>query len=61
MHVALAPFGQIDSQFTRKYEGTGLGLPIAKSLTELHGGTLSLVSHPGRGTTVELTLPLENI
>jgi signal transduction histidine kinase len=37
--------------------GTGLGLPLAKELVELHGGTLSLESAPGRGTTVTIRLP----
>jgi two-component system, cell cycle sensor histidine kinase PleC len=58
---AMAPFSQVDSKLSRQYEGTGLGLPIAKSLTELHGGTLSLVSHPGRGTTVTLRFPPDRL
>ena len=57
MHVALAPFGQIDSQFNRKYEGTGLGLPIVKGIIELHGGTLEINSKPGKGTTVVVRFP----
>jgi signal transduction histidine kinase/sensor domain CHASE-containing protein len=57
MHVALAPFGQIDSQFNRKYEGTGLGLPIVKGIVELHGGTLDIESQPGKGTTVVVRFP----
>ena len=57
MHVALAPFGQIDSQFNRKYEGTGLGLPIVKGIVELHGGTLEIRSQPGDGTTVTVRFP----
>ncbi|MGH6890705.1 MAG: ATP-binding protein, partial [Dongiaceae bacterium] len=57
MHVALAPFGQIDSQFTRKYEGTGLGLPIVKGIVELHGGTLEIKSEPTRGTSVIVRFP----
>jgi signal transduction histidine kinase len=54
---ALAPFGQVDSALNRQYEGTGLGLPLSKALTELHGGTLDLQSEPGVGTTVTLRLP----
>ncbi len=54
---ALAQFGQIDSALNRQYEGTGLGLPLSKTLTELHGGTLDLQSEPGVGTTVTLRLP----
>ena len=57
MHVALAPFGQIDSQFTRKYEGTGLGLPIVKGIVELHGGTLEIKSEPTQGTSVVVRFP----
>jgi two-component system cell cycle sensor histidine kinase PleC len=57
MHVALAPFGQIDSQFTRKYEGTGLGLPIVKGIVELHGGTIEIKSEPTQGTSVVVRFP----
>ncbi len=54
---ALAPFTQIDGTLSRSHEGTGLGLPLAKHLSELHGGTLTIRSEPGRGTTVEVDLP----
>jgi signal transduction histidine kinase len=54
---ALLPFKQIDSKLSRKHEGTGLGLPIAKRLTELSGGALFVDSAPGRGTTVCVRLP----
>jgi signal transduction histidine kinase len=62
-HVAraLSPFGQVDSRLSRRYEGTGLGLPLARALAELHGGTLTLDSAPGRGTTVCVTLPPERV
>jgi PAS domain S-box-containing protein len=62
-HVAraLSPFGQVDSRLNRRYEGTGLGLPLARALAELHGGTLTLDSAPGRGTTVRVTLPAERL
>jgi sensor histidine kinase regulating citrate/malate metabolism len=46
---------------TRRYEGTGLGLPLARTLAELHGGTLSIESVPDRGTTVTVTLPPERL
>ena len=55
--VALTPFRQVDSRLARAYEGTGLGLPLVKSLTELHGGAVSIESAPGVGTTVTVTLP----
>jgi signal transduction histidine kinase len=58
---ALAPFTQIDSSLSRRYEGTGLGLPLAKSMIELHGGTLEIDSEPGVGTTVTMSLPPERV
>ena len=59
--VALAPFKQIDNDFSRQYEGTGLGLPLAKSLVEMHSGSLDLQSEPGVGTTATIRLPGERI
>jgi signal transduction histidine kinase/HAMP domain-containing protein len=55
--VALAPFGQIDSSLSRKYEGTGLGLPLCKVFAALHGGSLDIESSPGNGTVVTVVLP----
>ena len=55
--IALTPFRQVDNRLARKFEGTGLGLPIAKALTELHDGTLSLESKLGKGTKVTIHLP----
>jgi signal transduction histidine kinase/HAMP domain-containing protein len=55
---ALEPFSQIDSSITRKYGGTGLGLPLSKLFAELHGGRLAIDSVQGRGTTVIVTLPV---
>ena len=57
--VALSPFGQIDSKLSRKYEGTGLGLALTKRLVELHGGTLTIDTAPGRGTTVSVILSVQ--
>jgi PAS domain S-box-containing protein len=54
---ALTPFKQIDNSLARKYEGAGLGLPLAKDLVELHGGTLDVASEPGRGTVVTCRFP----
>jgi signal transduction histidine kinase len=55
--LALQPFRQIDNSLTRKNQGTGLGLPLAKAFTELHGGRLHIQSVPGAGTTVAVVLP----
>jgi signal transduction histidine kinase len=56
--IALEPFRQIDGSLSRQHQGTGLGLPLAKRLTELHGGTLEITSEPGEGTSVAVRLPL---
>ena len=58
---ALAPFSQIDSDINRKFEGTGLGLSLTKSLVELHGGSLNLQSEVDVGTTVTVRFPAERI
>ncbi len=58
---AFSPFEQVESALQRKHEGTGLGLPLAKALTELHGGVLELDSVLGRGTRVSATLPPERV
>ena len=58
---ALSQFGQIDSTLSRKFEGSGLGLPLAKSLTELHGGSFDMQSEVGVGTTVTVRLPASRI
>jgi len=58
---ALSQFGQIDNVLSRKFDGTGLGLPLAKTLVELHGGSLDLQSEPGVGTTVTVRLPASRI
>jgi two-component system cell cycle sensor histidine kinase PleC len=57
VQVALAPFGQVDGTRTRWREGTGLGLPIAKALIELHGGTIEIKSEKSKGTEVAVRLP----
>ena len=59
--VALTPFGQVDGSRSRWREGTGLGLPIAKALVELHGGTIEIRSQKARGTEVAITLPSRNM
>lgn len=54
---AFQSFGQVDSGLNRKYEGTGLGLPLTKKLLELHHGDIDIQSEVGIGTTVVITLP----
>lgn len=58
VETALRPFGQVDSAFSKRHEGTGLGLPIAQALTRMHGGDLRIDSEKGNGTRVSLILPL---
>jgi len=57
----LQPFTQVESTLDRNFEGTGLGLPLVKSLVELHGGVLELDSTLGTGTTVTLRFPTSRI
>src|SRR5207237_10812108 len=59
--TALEPFGLIDSSLSRKYAGTGLGLPISRALVELHRGRFELISEPGIGTTVTVYLPADRV
>jgi len=61
LQTVLLPFDQVDSSLARKYEGTGLGLPLTKRLAELHGGHLEIESRLGVGTTVSLVFPKERI
>jgi signal transduction histidine kinase len=53
----LRPFEQVESSLTRRHSGTGLGLPYAVRLAQLHGGKLTLESAPGKGTTASVWLP----
>jgi signal transduction histidine kinase len=59
--IALEPFGQIESSFTRKHDGVGLGLPLTKRLVELHGGVIEIDSAPGKGTVASVHLPEERV
>ncbi|MGZ9099743.1 MAG: sensor histidine kinase, partial [Brevundimonas sp.] len=52
------PFEQVEGQHSKTTQGTGLGLALTKSLIEMHGGTLTINSEPGRGTTVGFDLPI---
>ncbi len=58
---ALTPFGQVENKTTAAHTGTGLGLPLAKAMLELHGGQLEISSMPGQGTRVVLNFPASRI
>jgi signal transduction histidine kinase len=53
------PFKQTETGL-RQGGGTGLGMPISKSLVEAHGGSIRLESTPGQGTTFYVTLPVKS-
>lgn len=60
--VAMTPFGQIDQRaLSKRYEGTGLGVPLAIKLIEMHQGTLDIQSKLGVGTTITVSIPRERI
>jgi signal transduction histidine kinase len=59
--IALESFRQIDSKISRRYDGTGLGLPLTKHLVELHGGAMAIESALDAGTTVTCLFPRERI
>jgi len=61
IEVALQPFGQVDNGLARRHNGTGLGLPLARELAELHGGSLNVASEKGHGTTVTVALPAARV
>lgn len=61
IELALRPFGQIDNELNRQFEGTGLGLPLSKALMTLHGGDLQIRSKPSVGTVIELLFPPERV
>ena len=58
---AMARFGQVQSELNRQHNGTGIGLPLAKTLAELHDGSLDLESEVGRGTTVTVRFPPDRV
>jgi signal transduction histidine kinase len=55
--LALQPFRQIDNTLARKHGGTGLGLPLTKTLVEMQGGRLEIASQTGTGTTISVIFP----
>jgi signal transduction histidine kinase len=59
--IALEPFRQVENTLTKKFEGTGLGLPIARRLVELHGGRLEIASARNVGTVMRVHLPADRI
>jgi PAS domain S-box-containing protein len=59
--LVMLPFGQIDNAYNRQNQGTGLGLPLARRLVEMHGGTLTLDSGVGVGTTATVALPASRV
>ncbi|MDH3918082.1 MAG: HAMP domain-containing histidine kinase [Rhodospirillales bacterium] len=59
LNLVLEPFGQVEDPLSREHEGTGLGLPLAKALIELHGGEMQIESKLSLGTTVTVILPPE--
>jgi two-component system cell cycle sensor histidine kinase PleC len=58
---ALTPFGQIANKMTATHAGTGLGLPLAKAMLELHDGHLEISSAPGCGTRIVMNFPASRI
>ena len=59
--VALTPFAQVENAYTRKHEGTGLGLPLVKSLVELHGAELAIESRLRAGTAVRIRFGADRV
>jgi signal transduction histidine kinase len=57
VEIAFQPFGQVDNRLERRYEGTGLGLPLTRALVDLHKGTIAIDSARGRGTRVIVSFP----
>ncbi len=58
---ALLPFVQLDNEYTRRHEGTGLGLPLVKSLVNMHGGSIAIESTPSVGTSVVVQFPMNRV
>ena len=58
---ALSGAARAANPYVRSRQGAGLGLPITKSLVELHGGRISIDSEPGSGTNVQVVLPADRV
>jgi signal transduction histidine kinase len=61
MATALEPFGQVEGHLSRKHDGIGLGLPLARQLTLLHEGSFEIISTVDEGTTITLRLPADRV
>ena len=59
--LVFQPFSQLDDGLTRRFQGAGLGLHLARAVVESHGGQLLLSSRVGEGTKVEIRLPAERV
>ncbi|MGA8400614.1 MAG: ATP-binding protein [Stellaceae bacterium] len=59
--TALTPFRQVGGSLNHSHEGSGLGLPLAKTLTELHGAAFDIASQLGVGSTMTITLPPQRV
>jgi len=59
--TAMEPFGRVENPLSARHPGTGLGLPLARAMIELQGGTLHIESEPARGTTVFLRFPAARV
>ena len=57
VEIAFQPFSQVDNRLERRYEGTGLGLPLTKALVDLHKGNIVIDSARGRGTRITVSFP----
>src|SRR3546814_864465 len=61
IEIVLQPFGQVESAHTRSHDGTGLGLPITKSLAEMHGGSMTVESAVDKGSTITVRFPASRV
>ena len=57
VQIAFEPFAQVDNRLERRYEGTGLGLPLTKALVDLHKGRIQIDSARGQGTRITVSFP----